>query len=240
MGDKIKKFTMDNKKIITIILSFIVCLSFIHILVKSHKNQSENKNNKTINVKNNSSEDEFTNDNTNKEEVKKETKEENKDLGISVPIENGFKTTICDGANDEEIIEKNCLDPDSNLPIKDRLEAKRVAENFVQAISIFDSKNPENASKIASKYVCEKKKKEIIELYNFLGNNKYQIKNEINDLCSDERHNEDENDYIYISVFVSWDNIDENNQKIKGSDERYMCKLLKENNQYKVFEYYVE
>lgn len=72
------------------------------------------------------------------EEIKDENVDQvdsKSDLDKKYPVEDGFLTTIKGGSTDEEVLKNNLLLKDSKISIEDRLEAKRVSENFVQALA---------------------------------------------------------------------------------------------------------
>lgn len=183
-------------------------------------------------------------------------------IGGSIFLINGFKNPIDNRENnnnsisstslnepsysneanssDENLIKENNLLNDSKVDVKDRIEAKKVAENFVKAITIFNFEKPDGMAENAVKYVCNDKKKEIESLYIHLGKSEDVKKTILDSIDSEEVENNENNDYIYFRVSVKWSAIDKNNQKINGGDETYMTKLLKENGEYKVFEYWVD
>lgn len=142
--------------------------------------------------------------------------------------------------NKKDIENKNNLIEGNNISIKDKLGAKKVAENFIKAITIFDFKNPNGMAENAIKYVCNDKKNEVKSLYIHLGKGEEVKKTVLDNIESEEVKNEEDNDYILFRVHIKWNAIDKNNQKINGGDETYMTKLLKENGEYKVFEYWVD
>ncbi|WP_313885129.1 hypothetical protein [Clostridium faecium] len=237
MHDKIRLFLNEYKsKVITIVI-FILGFSIGYVtnnLTKDTKNtQIEQTVNENINLEN---KDIKESENTINKEV------ENNNIKIETPVEDGFKTTIVDGESQDELITKNFLVPESEskISVKDRLEAKRVAENFVQAISSFDIEKPKETVEKATKYVHQDKVKEIESQYIFLGKNKDIKKTIIEDLYSEEERNKEDNDYLYFRVSVNWSVIDKYNQKVNGSSESYIVQLLKVDGQYKVFQYHID
>ncbi|MPU17554.1 hypothetical protein FGL68_21105 [Acinetobacter baumannii] len=244
--DNIKNISKKYKSAITIGLVFILGFSSGYVL-KGMTTPNEVDSvavNKEVEPKKdtNNNEDVFSEDNETdkKEEKKDEQNTEDKGAKLSTKVEEGFKTTIVSGSSDEEIIKNNNFITDSKISIQDRLEAKRVAENFVQAITAFDISDVEGTAKRPVKYVSKDKVKEIEGLYLFLGKSKEIKKSIVDEVYTTEKENKDGNDYIYFRVTVEWHCIDKNDQKISGGDESYMCQLLKEDGVYKVFQYHVD
>ncbi len=88
-----------------------------------------------------------------------------------IVIEPGFKTSIGTGTSDEEIRYNNKLLSKSKFSLKERIKAKNIAENFVQAISSFDIEKPKETVDLAVKYVADPLKEEVRMLYAYLGKN---------------------------------------------------------------------
>ena len=172
-------------------------------------------------------------------EKEEEIKDENvdqvdskSDLDKKYPVEDGFLTTIKGGSTEEEVIENNILLEESNVPVEDRLEAKRVAENFVQALAKLSDAENEKYRKIASKYVVDDLKK-LID--NYLVDGSYEDqKVKITEVWTEECRNEDENDYLYFRVVVSRNLIDKYGQESKDESKNKLVKLLKIDGKYKV------
>src|SRR5699024_5811360 len=114
--------------------------------------------------------------------------------------------------NDKELIEDNNLVNDSKFSIDERLAAKKVAENFIQAIESFDISKPKETVEEALKYVVDDKKEEIESLYIYLGKNQDIKKKIIDEVKSYEVENEYNNDYILFDVYVNWSVIDKYDQ----------------------------
>ena len=162
------------------------------------------------------------------------------DLDKKIPVENGFKTTITGGSNEQEVIDNNILLENSSIPIVDRLEAKRVAENFVQAIVSFDISDKDSTVEKAVKYVTKDKVDEVRSFYKNLGLNQDIKKTVITNLYSEEEENKENNLYLYFYVAVDVDLIDKYDQETKGTGDSYEVKLIKEDGKYKVVEYHID
>ena len=125
---------------------------------------------------------------------------------------------------------------DSNISIEDRLEAKRVAENFVQTLASFEDGKNEKYKKIASRYVVDDLDDFIENLFLDISNDKIK-RFEITELRSEECRNEDENDYLYFRVVVSRNMIDKYDQGFKAESECDLITLLKVDGKYKVINF---
>ncbi|MDY6226524.1 MAG: hypothetical protein SPH93_02410 [Clostridium sp.] len=167
----------------------------------------------------------------------KENENENNSNGIEVP--EGFKTSIASGNTDQEIIKNNNLLEKSKFSIYERLKAKNVAENFIQAIERFDKDKIKEQLELITKYVADDKKEELENLYGYTGRTTDKIKSIITNVKSIEVRNEYDNDYILLDVYVRCDVVDGYNQVSNRTNEGYRVKLLKINNEYKVVEYLV-
>lgn len=154
-------------------------------------------------------------------------------------IDDDFKTSIQVSNDEKELIQNNNLVNDSKFSIDERLEAKKVAENFIQAIESFDINKPKETVEEALKYVVDKKKEEIESLYIYLGKNQDIKKKIIDEVKSYEVENEYNNDYILFDVYVNWSVVDKYDQISNSGGSSYEVKLLKFNGEYKVVEYRV-
>lgn len=222
-----------NKRILILIL--VVSILIIAIgLIGSKYIKNNNKTNDTSNHTIYSNESEFIEDN------KKDEIEVNGGENIgNIVIEKGFKSSIVDGNSEEELIRNNWLVNESKFSIKERIQAKNVAENFVQAIASFDIEKPKETVDLAVKYVVDEKKEEIESLYIYLGKNQSIKKKVIEEVESMEIENGAENDYIIFEVGVYASAIDQYDQKLKRDYEDYEVTLLKINGEYKVVSYRV-
>lgn len=157
-----------------------------------------------------------------------------------IVVEPGFKTSIGTGSSDEEIRYNNKLLSESKFSLKERIKAKNVAENFVQAITSFDIEKPNETIDLAVKYVADALKEEVEALYVYLGKNETIKKCVIDKVESYEVESKYDNDYILFSIRVGWSAIDQYDQISNSGYDSYEVKLLKINNEYKVVEYGVD
>lgn len=158
------------------------------------------------------------------------------ELDKKYPIEEGFMTTIKGGLTDEEVTKNNLLLKKSYISINDRLEAKRVAENFVQAFAVLDVDQSEKYMNIAIKYAVDDLHPSIkADFSNY--SKTIWIKGTLTSLHSEERTNKDKNDYIYIDVVASAEYFDKNNQSVGEQSTDYLVKLLKIDGEIKVIDY---
>lgn len=157
-----------------------------------------------------------------------------------IVVEPGFKTSIGTGSSDEEIRYNNKLLSESKFSLKERIKAKNVAENFVQAITSFDIEKANETIDLAVKYVADALKEEVEALYMYLGKNETIKKCVIDKVESYEVESKYDNDYILFSVRVGWSAIDQYDQISNSGYDSYEVKLLKINNEYKVVEYGVD
>ena len=141
--------------------------------------------------------------------------------------------------SDEEIKKNNNLLNESKFSLKERIKAKNVAENFVQAIESFDIEKPKETVELAVKYVADELKPEVEALYMYLGKNQDIKKKVIEEVQSYEKENEYENDYILFDVYVKWNVVDQYDQVANSGRSSYEVKLLKNNDKYKVVSYRV-
>lgn len=166
--------------------------------------------------------------------------ENNKDeFSKDIIIEKGFKTSITNGNSDEEIKKNNFLLDTNKFSLDERIKAKNVAENFVQAIESFDIENIKETVDLAVKYSADELKEEVEALYMYLGKNQDIKKKTIEEVKSYEEENKYDNDYILFDVYVKWNVIDQYDQICNSGRSSYEVKLLKFNNKYKVVSYRV-
>ena len=142
-----------------------------------------------------------------------------------------FITSIQDGNTENEIIEKNELIPKSELSVKDRLKAKRVAENFIQAITNYDSENPNKFDKVAMGYIDKNVKnniKNITKSYLDANRESECKKIKITEISSMEEPDLEGEDCVWFRVTSTVQYIDKYGQS-KGCDlEIKEVKLLKD------------
>lgn len=175
-----------------------------------------------------------------KQKVDNDNNENNeKEVQINIEefnVEEGFMSSIDTNGMMEDIIKNNNLLETQNS-INDRLDAKNVAENFVQAICSFNIDEPDKTVDKAVKYVVDEKKEEIRSLYLYLGKNKDIKKTEITSVESREVKNREDNDWIIFNVKVSWNVIDQYDKEISENHESYEVRLNKINDEYRVVQY---
>ncbi|WP_170272325.1 hypothetical protein, partial [Clostridium tarantellae] len=154
------------------------------------------------------------------------------------PVEADFLTTINPiGTEDEIIKNNNLIASNERISVQERLKAKNVAENFVQAIISIDKSKPEQAAERAKKYVVPEKKKEIEDLYIFLGKNQNEKAYLVDEISSYEEKNKEENDYVYFNVYTNAVAIDQYDQKVSFGRPTYNVQLLKLDGKWQVVQY---
>ncbi|EOU1476211.1 hypothetical protein [Clostridium perfringens] len=140
------------------------------------------------------------------------------------------------GLSDEELEKKYYLLQNSNISVKDRVEASEVARKFAKDMTEFDINNPKKNEEEALSLVSTDIDKEVEGYFITLGQSKEIKEKKVTKIRSEERNNKDNNGYVYIYVTVVYDNIDENNQK-KQDSKSYKMQLLKIDNEYKITSY---
>lgn len=233
-------------KIKYLIIAFFILIGILSITFvgKDLIHDIKNKQEYTNNIEQNSNE----NSNNFNEEIESiydldkeldKSDNENNFMEEDIIVENGFKTTISNGSSDEEIKRNNNLLDKSKFTLKERIKAKNVAENFVQAIESFDIEKPKETVELAVKYVADELKPEVEALYMYLGKNQDIKKKVIEEVQSYEKENEYDNDYILFDVYVKWNVVDQYDQVANTGRSSYEVKLLKINDKYKVVSYRV-
>ena len=213
----IKKILKNNITKIILIGVFIVAFSIIAFKTfdkKDDKNNNQITNNTTI---------------VNNDSTSSKTEEKSNDN------KNDSDTTVVWEGTDSELIKKNRLLVDSNKSIKDRLEAKEVAEKFVKAITIIDVNDTKKSLNEALQYVGDEEEKSILEnefrnAFGRTGIKEVKLKK----MTSYEVRNEDNNDYIIFEVNDEFDYVDKHNQIIEGGNPYYKVTLLKIDGKFKV------
>lgn len=152
-------------------------------------------------------------------------------------VEEGFLSTVDSSGSIEEIIEKNNLQEDNRATIKEKLLAKNVAENFVQAICSFDIDKSKETVDLATKYIVDEKKEEIEALYIYLGKNRDIKKTVMESVVSREVVNREGNDYIIFKVKAEWSVVDDKDKNISKQHESYEVSLVKIDDKYKIIQY---
>ncbi|MGU8986040.1 hypothetical protein ACV3V4_16385, partial [Clostridium perfringens] len=149
--------------------------------------------------------------------------------------ENKKDNKILEKSN-EELKKKYYLLQNSNISVKDRVEASEVARKFAKDMTEFDINNPKKNEEEALSLVSTDIDKEVEGYFITLGQSKEIKEKKVTKIRSEERNNKDNNGYVYIYVTVVYDNIDENNQK-KQDSKSYKMQLLKIDNEYKITSY---
>ncbi|MBQ8997257.1 MAG: hypothetical protein IJ086_01030 [Clostridium sp.] len=233
-------------KIKYLIISFFILIGVLSVIFvgkdlihdirnkQEYANEIEEKTNESSNNSNKESDSIYDLD----KELEK-VDNENKFIEEDIIVEKGFKTTITNGSSDEEIRKNNNLLNESKFNLKERIKAKNVAENFVQAIESFDIEKPKETVDLAVKYASDELKPEVEALYMYLGKNQDIKKKVIEEVKSYERENEYDNDYILFDVYVKWNVVDQYDQVANSGRSSYEVKLLKFNDKYKVVSYRV-
>jgi len=152
-------------------------------------------------------------------------------------VDEGFLSTVDSKGTIEQIIEKNNLQENDTATIKEKLMAKNVAENFVQAICSFDIDKPKETVDKATKYVVDEKKEEIESLYIYLGKNKDIKKTVMEKVISREVINREDTNYIVFKVRAEWSVIDAHDKKVGEQHESYEVSLVKIDDEYRVIQY---
>ena len=143
------------------------------------------------------------------------------------------------GLTDKELIKKYLLLKDSNVPVKDRVEASEVARKFAKAITEYNPNNPTAGEKDALSCVSDDIYKDVQGMFITKGKEK---DSDLNKIVVTKFHSEESNmyhkyeteqEYIYVDVIVVYDKFDNHNQKHKDSED-YDIQLLKINGEYKV------
>ncbi|AMN30803.1 TPA: hypothetical protein ACF2DD_002949 [Clostridium perfringens] len=162
-------------------------------------------------------------------------------------LPNGFVTSIKtkDQLRDgEDFYQANYINKDSNYDIEEVLKAKRVVENFIQALLSFNRENPTEYSNVAMQYMDkqlqENFKYELEDLKKTSGMNPYKL-SKPTDVYSSEQMNTRNNDYLEFKTYVVLDNYDNRDQNI-GNDMSpyYRVKLLPIDGEWKIVEYQME
>jgi len=234
---------MKFKKLIIAFFILIGVLSVIFVgkdLIHDIKNKQEYTNN--LEEKPNENSNNFNEESESIYDLDKELDKldkKNNFMEEDIVVEKGFKSTILNGSSDEEIKKNNNLLDESKFSLKERIKAKNVAENFIQAIESFDIEKPKETVELAVKYVADELKLEVEALYMYLGKNQDIKKKVIEEVQSYEKENEYDNDYILFDVYVKWNVVDQYNQVANSGRSSYEVKLLKINDKYKVVSYRV-
>ncbi|WP_338631661.1 hypothetical protein [Clostridium baratii] len=209
---------LKNKKIIIgiIIILVIVCGAAIFISKKNKEKQIAEANKKMIEQR---------------EKAEKEASEKN----IQKALEENK------GLTDEQLKKKYLLNKNiKNISVQDKVEASEVAKTFAKYMTEYDSNNPKKNEKEALSLVSDDIYKEV-EGY-FINSGKAEgIKEKIitkirSEESSLDYKDREEQEYVYIDVFVGYNVIDNYNQKAKDGIT-YNMRLLKIDGKYKIVSY---
>ena len=123
-------------------------------------------------------------------------------------------------------------------------KAKRVVENFIQALLSFNRENPTEYSNIAMQYMDEPLKEnfkhELEDIKKTAGLNPYNLSKPIK-VYSSEKLNTLKSDYLEFKTRVKLENYDKRNQPIGNNmTPDYRVKLLPINGEWKIIEYQMD
>ncbi|MDM0612425.1 hypothetical protein QTH09_15530 [Clostridium perfringens] len=140
------------------------------------------------------------------------------------------------GLSDEELKKKYYLLENSNISVKDRVEASEVARKFAKDITEFDINDPKKNEAEALSLVSTDIDKEVQGYFMTLGQSKEIKEKKITKIRSEERSNWGKDKYVYVYVYVGYEIVDENDSKdTKGIS--YEIQLSKIDGKYKVTSY---
>ncbi|HAT4299526.1 TPA: hypothetical protein I9063_002930 [Clostridium perfringens] len=224
-----------KKKTIALILTGVLALgSFSFIMYKKYKVDNTPKVEATK-IENN-------NEQAKTEEKKEEVKQED-----YYGLPEGFVTSIKTKdqlKEGENFYQANYIKKESNYDVEEVLKAKRVVENFIQALLSFNRENPTEYYNIAMQYMDkplqENFKHELEDLKKTAGLNPYNLSKPTYVYSAEQLQNS-KTDYLEFKTDVQLENYDNRNQPI-GSDlsPEYRVKLLPINGEWKIVEYHME
>lgn len=181
------------------------------------------------------------------EESKTENKKEEVKQDDYYGLHEGFVTSIKTKdqlKEGEEFYQANYINKESNYDVEEVLKAKRVVENFIQALLSFNRENPTEYSSIAMQYMDkplqENFKHELEDIKKTAGLNPYNLSKPKKVYSNEEEGNLD-TDYLEFTTDVVLENFDNRNQPI-GTDlsPEYRIKLLPIDGKWKIIEYHME
>ena len=146
---------MNSKKIKSLIIGSIAIVITIGVGlgIKNYKKINDEKNNTSQMIDKNSNsfneKDEEEYNEYQLDDALEGFDKKNQVNSEDIVVEPGFKTSIGTGSSDEEIRYNNKLLSESKFSLKERIKAKNVAENFVQAITSFDIEKPKETVDLA-------------------------------------------------------------------------------------------
>ena len=224
-----------SKKTIALILTGVLAVgSFSFIMYKKHKVENTPKV-------------EATKIENNNEQVKTEDRKEEVKQDDYYGLPEGFVTSIKTKdqlKEGEEFYQANYINKESNYDVEEVLKAKRVVENFIQALLSFNRENPTEYSNIAMQYMdkplLENFKYELEDLKKTAGLNPYNLSKPIKVYSNEEEGNLD-TDYLEFTTYVVLENFDNRNQPAgRDMTPDYRVKLLPINGEWKIIEYHME
>lgn len=224
-----------NKKTIALILTGVLAVgSFSFIMYKKHKVENTPKV-------------EVTKIENNNEQVKTEEKKEEVKQDDYYGLPEGFVTSIKTKdqlKEGEEFYQENYIKKESNYDVEEVLKAKRVVENFIQALLSFNRENPTEYSNIAMQYMdkplLENFKYELEDLKRTAGLNPYNLSKPIK-VYSAEQLQSLKTDYLEFKTYVVLENFDNRNQPAgRDMTPDYRVKLLPIDGEWKIIEYHIE
>lgn len=139
------------------------------------------------------------------------------------------------GLSDEELKKKYYLLQNSNISVKDRVEASEVARKFAKDMTEFDINNPKKNEEEALSLVSTDIDKEVEGYFITLGQSNDIKEKKIKSIRSEEGSNWGKN-YIEIHVYLEYEIINNNDNK-KLETIGYYIKLEKIDGKYKVTSY---
>ncbi|HHD2783178.1 TPA: hypothetical protein ACOTHR_000611 [Clostridium perfringens] len=224
-----------SKKTIALILTGVLAVgSFSFIMYKKHKVENTPKV-------------EATKIENNNEQVKTEDRKEEVKQDDYYGLPEGFVTSIKTKdqlKEGEEFYQANYIKKESNYDVEEVLKAKRVVENFIQALLSFNRENPTEYSNIAMQYMdkplLENFKYELEDLKRTAGLNPYNLSKPIK-VYSAEQLQSLKTDYLEFKTYVQLENYDNRNQPVgRNTTPFYRVKLLPINGEWKIIEYHME
>ncbi|MEG1482899.1 MAG: hypothetical protein RSA57_03780 [Cetobacterium sp.] len=219
-----------NKKIMTIVIVIVFILSVSYVTYSKVKNISKEK----------EATQEITNENKAEKEKTNEIKNNNEsESNDKYPVEDGFLTTIKLGGTEEEIRKNNNLRADSRVSVEDQLNAKNVAENFIQAIVSFNIDEPKVTVDRATKHVVPEIKEEVESLFINLGKFDTVKKSIVVEIRSTEKQQDQRNNYLTFNITVLTNVVDKYGQQVDGAIPTYEVKVLKIDGVWKIVQYYL-
>lgn len=181
------------------------------------------------------------------EEAKTENKKEEVKEDDYYGLPEGFVTSIKTKdqlKEGEEFYQANYIKKESNYDVEEVLKAKRVVENFIQALLSFNRENPTEYSNIAMQYMDtplqENFKYELEDIKKTAGLNPYNLSKPVK-VYSAEQLQSLKTDYLEFKTYVVLENFDNRNQPVgRDMTPYYRVKLLPIDGKWKIIEYHME